>query len=182
MPVDARTGAAAIGGLPDSCDPLLFEAVCVPQRSWTPRGFAVLSGLLLAASGATATIFTLLGAWPVLGFLGLEVPMVLGLIGLHHRRSGRVSEVVRLSGGHLRISRTDPRGRREEARLEPYWTRVEWRERAGAAGLLRLTCRGQAVEIGRWLSQPEKQDLAQALRTALRHYREPRFHNPGLEA
>ncbi|UFN48682.1 DUF2244 domain-containing protein [Roseomonas sp. OT10] len=175
MPVDATTEEAA------SFEPVLFEAICVPQRSWTPRGFAILSGLLLGASGSAATVFALLGAWPVLGFLGLEVPLVLALVALHHRRSGRVSEVLRLSGGRLRISRTDPRGRREEASLEPYWTRVELREQGGTAGRLRLTCRGRAIEVGRCLSQPEKQDLAQALVAALRLYREPRFHNPQLE-
>ena len=161
-------------------DPVLFEATSTPQRSWTGRGFVVLALLLGGAGSATAALFVFLGAWPVLGFLGLEVPVVLVLMVAHHRRAGRASEVVSLSVGALRVRRTDPGGRRQEASLEPYWTRVEMREDPGAAGVLRLTCRGRAVEVGLWLSQPEKIAFAEALETALRRYREPRFDNAQL--
>ncbi|MFT8245655.1 DUF2244 domain-containing protein [Roseomonas sp. BN140053] len=159
---------------------VLFEATSAPQRSWTPRGFLVLSALLGTASGTAATLFVMLGAWPVLGFLGLEVPVVLGLVALHHRRAGRASEIVSLSGETLQVSRVDARGRRQEARLEPYWARVELLERPGTAGSLRLRSRGRGVEIGQWLSLDEKQDLARALEEALRRYRQPCFNNPQL--
>ncbi len=162
-------------------DVLLFEATSAPQRSWTGRGFLVLALLLGAAGGATATLMIVLGAWPALGFIGLEVPAVLALVAVHHRRSGRASEVVSLSDGALRVRRTDGCGRREDASLEPYWTRVDLREDPGNSGLLRLTCRGRAVEVGVWLSGGEKRDLAAALEAALRRYREPRFDNPQLD-
>ena len=162
-------------------DALLFEATSTPQRSWTGRGFLVLALLLGAAGGATATLMVVLGAWPALGFIGLEVPAVLLLVALHHHRAGRALEVVSLSGGALRVRRTDVRGRREESSLEPYWTRVELREDPGNAGRLRLTCRGRAVEVGLWLSGGEKRALAGALDAALRRYREPRFENPQLD-
>ncbi|WP_377046479.1 DUF2244 domain-containing protein [Roseomonas elaeocarpi] len=161
-------------------EPVLFDAVTMPQRSGTPRGFAVLSGLLLTASGTTATVFFLMGAWPILGFMGLEIPLVLVLIALHHHRAGRASERVSLREDSLRIHRTDPGGRHESFELQPYWTRVDLREDPATAGTLRLRCRGRSVEVGRWLAQEEKRDFARALGDALRRYREPRFNNPQL--
>ena len=169
-----------VAGGPSCPLPVLFEAVTTPQRSGTPRAFAVLSGLLLTASGTTATVFFLMGAWPILGFLGLEVPLVLLLLALHHRRAGRASEIVSLMEDSLRIRRTDPGGRSESFELQPYWTRVDLREDPATAGTLRLRCRGRSVEIGRWLAQEEKRDFARALSDALRQYREPRFDNPQL--
>jgi uncharacterized membrane protein len=40
--------------------------------------------------------------------------------------------------------------------------------------------RGQESEIGLYLNEDEKRDLARALTAALGRYREPRFDNPQL--
>lgn len=173
-------GDAPLGGTPLREEPVLFEAVSVPPRSWTPRGFLVLALLLGSAATAACVVFFRLGAWPILGFMGAEIPLVLGLMVLHHRRSGRVSEVLSLTADRLRVRRTDARGRREEFLFQPYWTRVELRSHPGSSGQLRLLCRDRGVEIGRCLSGEDKRDLARALETALCRCREPRFDNPQL--
>lgn len=157
-------------------EPILFEAVSTPHRSFRPRGFLVLAGLALAWAIGGGVVFLTLGAWPVVPFLGLEIIGVLALVVLHHRASARAREVVSLSAGRIRVRRTDARGRREEAALDPYWTRVAWDERQGLA----LVQRGRRVAIGRFLSEEEQQDLAATLREVLRRYREPVFDNPQL--
>jgi uncharacterized membrane protein len=155
---------------------ILFEAVSTPHRSFRPRGFLLLAGLALAWSFGGGAVFLAIGAWPVLPFLGVEVIGVLVLVVLHHRASARALEVVSLSAGRIRVRRTDARGRRVEAALDPYWTRVEWHERQGLA----LVQRGRRVAVGRFLSEEEQQELAGVLREALRRYREPVFDNPQL--
>lgn len=172
------TVEAPIGEAPRLEEPVLFEAVSVPPRSWTPRGFLVLALLLGSAAAALCVVFFLLGAWPILGFVGIEIPLVLALMALHHRRSGRVSEILSLTADRLRVRRTDAWGRREEFLLQPYWTRVELHSHPGSSGQLRLLSRGRGIEIGRCLSGEDKRDLARALETALHRYREPRFDNP----
>jgi uncharacterized membrane protein len=171
---------------------VLFEATCTPPRSFDPLGFRVLAALLALPAAASCALFLWLGAWPVFGFLGGELPLVLGLILLHHRRSGRAVEMVVLTAdGRLTITRTDTRGRREHAELEPYWTRAVLRERPGTAPGLWLVGRsggssgrgpggGSSVEVGRYLAETEKRDLHAALSAALRRYREPVFDNPQL--
>lgn len=162
--------------------PILFEAVCTPPRSLSRRGLRLIGAAFATAAAVTGLLFALLGAWPVLGFLGLEVVLVVGLLSANLRWSSRAVEMVVLTEDALRVIRTDGRGRREEARLEPYWTRVEARREdgEGAIGALVLRQRGREVEIGRYLSEGEKRHLAEALTQALRRYRNPVFDNPQL--
>ena len=54
-------------------DAALFEDTLTPHRSLNPRGFRV---LMLATCGATTALsvpFYLMGAWPIVGFFGLDV-------------------------------------------------------------------------------------------------------------
>lgn len=51
---------------------LLFDAVLYPHRSLGPTGFWLLMAFVSAASFAAGTVFYLAGAWPVVGFLGLD--------------------------------------------------------------------------------------------------------------
>jgi uncharacterized membrane protein len=140
----------------------------------------VLSLALAGLSVLTGGLFLVLGAWPIIGFTGMEAALVLGLVALHRRWSARAQEVLVLTEAGLTISRTDVRGRREELALDPYWTRLRLEERPGRVSLLVLRRRGEAIEIGRLLGEAQKRDLATALDDALRRWREPVFDNPQL--
>lgn len=157
-------------------DPILFEAVSTPHRSIRRVHVLLLAGLGLLWTLGGGALFVLLGAWPVLPFLGLEVLGVLALLLLHHRWSGRAREVVSLTAGRLRVRRADGLGRRMEAALDPYWTRVEWSEQRGLA----LVQRHRRVPIGLFLSEAEQQQLGERLRQELASYRSPVFDNPQL--
>jgi len=161
-------------------DTILFEAVTTPSRSFSGRGMRWLCLLLLPAAAVPAVIFALLGAWPVLPFIGLEVALVLWLVALHRRWTAAQVEEVVLTGAGLRVRATDGRGGSEEVVLEPYWARVRLEERPGAAPSLTLSARGRRVEVGRFLPPEQKAQLAQALADALRRYRDPVFDNPQL--
>lgn len=165
---------------PPEAAPVLFEALCTPRQSLGPRGVRVVTGLVLAGSLATGGLFLALGAWPVVGFSGLEAALVLGLLALHRRRGRRSAELLLLTEGRLSIRRTDHRGRRQALELDPYWTRLTLLERPGRASALLLRSHGRSVEVGALLGEAERQDLAAALGAALRRLREPVFHNPQL--
>ena len=161
-------------------DTVLFQAVCTPPRSFSPRGFRVLALLLALFGGLTATLFLLLGAWPILPFLGAEVGFALALVALHARGAARAAEILLLTPGRLSIARTDARGRQEEVVLDPYWARLTYEENPAHAGVLRLVSRGRVVEIGRDLAADEKAALHRALAGALARARRPDFDNPQL--
>ncbi|MBE9607546.1 DUF2244 domain-containing protein [Acetobacteraceae bacterium H6797] len=159
---------------------LLFEAVSTPQRSYSHRAFAFLAMLALALGLAGGIVFAMLGAWPVTGFLGGEFALVLGLVWMHQRWSARAFEIIALKEGHLSVTRSDGRGRWVSVVIDPYWARLQHDRIPGRAGILTLATRNRRVEIGRYLNAEEKRSLEEALRDALRRYREPRFDNPQL--
>ena len=163
-----------------SLDPILFEAVSRPPRSLSPRGMRWLCGLAGVGAAIPAVLFWLLGAWPILGFLGVEVTLVLGLVALHRRWSAAAVETVRLTAAELRVMTANGRGGSRVTAFEPYWTRVALEEEGGGIARLCLQQRDRRVELGCFLSAEEKRDLAAALAAALRDYRTPVFDNPQL--
>ncbi|MBP0444305.1 DUF2244 domain-containing protein [Roseomonas sp. SSH11] len=159
-------------------DTPLFEALTTPHQSGTQAGLRVIAGLVLLGSAGLTALFWSLGAWPVAGFMGGEVVLVIGLLRAHRRWSGRIAERITLAGGRIRVVRTDRRGRSVAAELDAYWARVALTPRPGRVSELRLAARGRSVEIGCFLSETEKGSLADALNQALRDYRNPVFDNP----
>ena len=91
-------------------DELLFDAVLHPNRSLGRAGFWILMGIISAVCMTGGAIFLSLGAWPVTGFLGLDVVLVYGAFRLSYR-SGRLTETVRLSRAALSVRRISPNGR-----------------------------------------------------------------------
>jgi uncharacterized membrane protein len=158
---------------------LLFEATIVPHRSLSPRGLAILLGVITALCGLTALRFWMIGAWPVVGFSVLEVGLALFLIQLN-ARGARATELVLLSEDDLRIVRIDARGRRQELCLSSAWLNVVVEEAPGKVPKLVLAARNVREEIAAVLGEAEKRDLAAALAAALHRRRNPTFDNSHL--
>lgn len=150
----------------------LFDAVLYPSRSLPPMGFAVLMGLVVLVSALVGSGFVLVGAWPVTGFLGLDVLLLYLAFRWNYRQGQRV-EFIRLDEHGLVVRKIEPGGRSREWRFEPYWVRVALDHEAHGAGRLYLTSHGQWLQIGAFLSAAERVDLAEALRAALRAHRSP---------
>ena len=91
-----------------SAEPVLFEATTTPPPGLTPRGLRIIAAGVVIASAGIGILFAWLGAWPILGFVGAEAALVLGLLALHGRWTRRTSETLTLAGGKLTIRRTDP--------------------------------------------------------------------------
>jgi uncharacterized membrane protein len=158
----------------------LFEAVIVPHRSLSARGYRVLIGLICLLCAMTAFRFWVIGAWPVIAFSVAEVGFAVLLLSLNARRP-RASELILLSDQALRVVRTSAAGRREERVLSPAWLHVVLEEKPGRVPSLLLVARGVREEIGTALGEAERRDLARALREALHLARNPRFDNLQLQ-
>jgi uncharacterized membrane protein len=143
-----------------------FRAVLTPHRSLGPTGFVVLMVALAGISFATGIAFLLIGAWPVLGFFGLDVALVYVAFKLNYR-SGRLYETVELTHAKLTWTRVHPSGRREQFDCNPYWARVNLREWPDGRTDLRLVAQGKELVFGRFLTDDERRQFASALRGAL---------------
>lgn len=165
---DAEDNVGGARGASD--EPPLFEATLYPHRSLPPQGFWILMAAVAAVSFTFGMVFAAAGAWPILGFFGLDVALFYWAFRVSYR-SGQMLETVRLTRDEMLIRRIHPRGRVEEWRLQPYWLQVDAvpaSEELGAPlAEVRLTSHGRRLAIGRFLTDDEREDFSQALRDAL---------------
>lgn len=148
-------------------NPKLWQAELVPHRPLSRRGQTIIVGLASGVSLAIGLVFYLAGAWPVVGFLGLDV--VLLWWALRHNQAGQQSERISITPHELIVERRE-RGRGgTETRLIRQWVRIVLEEDADRSlvGPLYLVSKELRVEIGRFLGAVERQDLARQLRLAL---------------
>ncbi len=148
----------------------VFGAVLQPHRSLSPFGFRVLMAAVCIAFCAVGLAFLLVGAWPVLGFCGLEVVLIYALFRLNFRSLARY-ETIRLTDRELELCRIAPDGATERVTFQPYWLRVTVEEKPGRASRLILSSHGRAVTVGAFLAPDERVALAEALTEALARQR-----------
>jgi uncharacterized membrane protein len=143
-----------------------FHAVLTPHRSLGPRGFLILMAALGGVSFVTGMVFLIAGAWPVLGFSGLDVLIVYVAFKLNYR-AARLRELVDLTPERFILTRVHPSGRQETFDCNPYWARINLREWPDGRTLLSIAAQGREYAFGRFLTDDERRDLASALKEAL---------------
>jgi len=143
-----------------------FDAVLYACPSLSPRGFLVFMTALCLIGFTTGAVFALSGAWPVIGFFGLELLLLYIAFRINYRRQ-RMFETLLLTEEALLVTRVRPERRTERWRFQPYWLRVAIDDAPRRAGVLTLTSHGRTLEIGAFLTAGEKLDVAKALSDAL---------------
>src|SRR5215471_10969392 len=125
VPPGSQAPAEAVSSAAGPDAPGLFDVLLMPNRSLSPLGFALLmAGVSLVSFGAGLT-FYLIGAWPVIGFLGLDVLLIYIAFRVSFRRL-RAFETLRLTEQSLVFERVSPGGVRRRWTFQPYWLRVEF--------------------------------------------------------
>jgi uncharacterized membrane protein len=150
-----------------SAEETLFRALLTPHRSLGRKGFAVLMGVLIAIWVGIGIAFMSLGAWPVVGFFGLDV-LALYLAFRWNYRAARAREEVSVSRTQVDIRKVAPSGRAEEHRFNPFWTRFAV-DRHELLGITRMAVEGegQQVPIGGFLNPDDRESFATAFGRAL---------------
>ena len=143
-----------------------LRAILHPNRSLSQTGFLIVLGFIGFISFASGIAFTMMGAWPVIGFYGLDVLAIYVAFKINYR-SGKAYEFVELSPELLKITRVQPSGRSRSFDFNPYWVKVLLNEWPDGSANLKLALHGDEFEFARFLNAEEKKDFAQALRNAL---------------
>ena len=151
-----------------------FRAVLTPHRSLGPKGFLVFMAAVCVISFGTGLMFFLMGAWPVLGFMGLDVVLVYVAFRINFRAL-RVYETINLTEDALTVTRVAPNGQSQSWRFNPYWVRLSLKDRVGRASELSIASHGKRLVFGSFLTDPEREDFASALKDALHEARSPRI-------
>jgi uncharacterized membrane protein len=158
--------------------PQLFSALLTPHRSLNRTGFLVVMAFVSVVSFAAGLAFLLMGAWPVLGFFGLDLLAIYWAFRINFRRA-RASEEILVTPSELRVRRISHRGHVMEFVLNPLWVQLN-RETHAEYGIekLYLVSRGRHIAIAGFLGPAEKASFAKALTEALQAARRGPTYNP----
>lgn len=158
----------------DSPRRLLFRAHLTPHRSLSPRAFRQVMVAVTLFSLTVSAISFFAGAWPVFGFMGLDIALVYVALKLSYR-SGRVSETLELDEQMLTVERTDQKGTSRSWRLQPAWLKVELNEPILPQTPVVLRTHGETLPIAVFLHPKQRREIAADLRGALAKWRRPLF-------
>jgi uncharacterized membrane protein len=163
---------------PDPAEAELFRALLTPHRSLNRTGFLLVMAFLTAVSFSAGVAFLLMGAWPVLGFFGLDVLAIYWAFKINFRRA-RACEQISVTPSELRLRRVSHRGNVVEWVFNPLWVRLdqETHEEFGVERLY-LSSKGNRLSIGSFLSPEEKASFSRALIAALHAARRGPTYNP----
>lgn len=139
-----------------------------PNRSWTWRANTYLIATLSVLSAFIAGGFALRGLWVVLPFSTLEMSALLACLYYCVRRTHR-QEVLTFSAHELIVEQGHRRPE-HTVRFERFWTRVlvEPARHPWYGDKVALRARGADLEIGSFLSAPDKKDLVREIRVMIR--------------
>ena len=161
---------------PHSDEAPILAVRLFPHRSLDPKGMRILLGATFVVSAIFSLPFYLMGAWPIIGFLGLDVA-ALYLAFRANFRAARAYEDYHLTYFELLFARVTARGARREWRFNPAWVRFERVEHEEfGTQRLSLVSRGRSLEVGAFLGPDQKAELAAKFSRALAQARRgPRF-------
>ena len=163
----------------DRADKQVMTATAKPITLWPycslSRKGAALLLLAMALTGLLfSIIFLVLGAWPVIGFFGVEFGLICLFFHLHHRATAKRFERITKAKPVLRIEQADAKGHISTEEMPLAWlnVRLETEDMDNLPDTdrhlleryrLYLTVQGKKIEIGAFLPYQEKPELAKAI-------------------
>lgn len=167
MPHASDRDTPPLGEADFADEPVVYAVTLAPHRSLTKGGFLAVMLGIGAVSLVCGMAFLAMGAWPIFGFLGLDV-LLIYIAFCANFRAARAREYIRVTPSVVEVRREPARGRVTVHRLNPFWTRL-WREEDEDHGTqdVALISGRRTVPVGRFLGPEQKAMLADDLSRAL---------------
>lgn len=147
-------------------DDRIFDAILYPNRSLPTTGFIAVMSIVIGVNLTLGLAFYMIGAWPVLGFCGLDIFLVWLAFRLSYRQ-GRLHERVRVTAEDMWVARVLPSGHETRWRLQPYWTQIAIDRPVDHDSQVRVLSKGRTLILGSFLSPKERGEFADALGAAI---------------
>ena len=148
-----------------------------PHRSLSPRGFLLVMAALGSLAFCIGLGFFLLGAWPVIGFLGLEILVVWFAFRMNYRAAERRQHLT-ATAAKLKIENVSPAGATTTTELPTAWVKVELTPREEPEMHSRerrkvlVRSHGRTAELGQFLHPAETPKLAREVSQMVERARE----------
>lgn len=151
-----------------------LDAVLEPSRSLSPRGFNRVMMILGGMSFLSSLLFLSIGAWPVMGFMGLEI-FALWWVFRYSFRAQLARTYVRVTADAIDVRKVDGWGRERRASFASHFARVEFDRAADGPNALRVAASQRAYVVGEFLTPRERETFARRLAQAISDARRERY-------
>jgi uncharacterized membrane protein len=170
------TCLTASSSQPAPADGVVYmDAELRPNRSLSANGFKIMMLSMAVMSVVTGLGFLAIGAWPVIGFFGLDIVLIYLAFKVNFKSGERERETIRVTAAQIAISRTCYRGQTGWWHVSPSFARVHVEQLNDYEAAVRLTAGGASVPLATCLSSPERIAFADALKAALESARGERY-------
>ena len=140
-----------------------FKRVAQRNNSLSSTGRLAAFALIFIVSIGIAAAFAMFGAWLILPFAGLEM-LVLFLAFRYVERHAADYELIEIDGDTVKVEWASG-GALHGGAFSRHWAQVVVN---GDGSRLALRSHGRELEIGRYMNDEQRLDLARALRRRLR--------------
>ncbi|MGJ0535108.1 MAG: DUF2244 domain-containing protein [Methylocystis sp.] len=145
-----------------------YSITARPNCSLSPAGTLCAFFIITFVTLTIASGFTLLGAWPVLPFAGIEL-LILWLCFRHIWRHVHDYERLTIDDHKVIVEKHDPKCD-SHIELNGYWAQVVMEYMPdGECRRLALRSHGKEIEFGRLLNSEERLNLGRQLQSRLGH-------------
>ena len=143
-----------------------FDATLTPNTALSPRAFLIVMSLVGAMSFLGGIMFLSMGAFPVIGWFGLDALAIWYAFRKNFQNLAEETR-VRITADTIRLRHVRPGKEPREASLPTAFTRLSLAQPARGPGELRLAYGQTAYAIGRFLSPRERKSLHDAIAAAI---------------
>ena len=140
---------------------LYLDTVLRPHRSLSLQAFRLMLLVVIIVNAVIGAFFLARGAFPVTGFLGLDV-LALWLAFKINYRAAKAEEHILLTPLQMQVERKSPSGAVSYYVLNPVWAKAR-EEKLGVS----IWSGGGALRVGAFLPPDERAEFARQLDLAL---------------
>lgn len=146
----------------------LFAAQLTPYRAMSPRAMRGVIAFTAILASIPGIIFYAMGAWPIVGFMGLDVALLWWAMS-KNLKDGEAFEEITLWQDELHIRQVSANGKERESAFNPFWVKFTTRQDQSNEIItgLHITYRGTAMEIGAFLNPADKKSFSHVFGQAL---------------
>ena len=141
-----------------------------PNQSLTPKGLLLLMFLITIPASFIGITFFILGAWPVLGFMGLEVLLIYIAFKVLFYKNKFYEHII-LDKEKLSIFFKKQNNTITKIELEPTWLQVQIENIYESEDMLTISSHGKKIILAKFLIPEERVKLAKKIRYGLSEWK-----------
>lgn len=153
---------------------IYLDATLTPNRSLSPRAFTIVMAVIAGMSFFAGLAFVSMGAFPVIGFFGLDA-LAIWFAFRWSFRSLKQETRVRVTAEQIELEHTRPGKAPHRASLPTAFARVSLVLPERRPSELTLAHADKAWVIGRFLTPGERKSLKTAIERAIWNARNERY-------